>query len=306
EADRAGVHDRDARAHLFDLGQQVAGVEHRHTLLGQGRDEPAKVAHARGVEAVRGLVEHEQLRRAHERGGDPEPLAHAERVRADPVGGPVEQADPVERLVQPPPGKAAVERREELEVLAPAQVGIEGWRLDEAGDVLERGGAGGGVAPEEPDAAAVTPDQPEHHPQRRRLARPVRPQVAVDVAGLDREVDTVDYRALPVALDESAHFDWNARHDLPLPRIACRSHSPSCRPVQPAHRATRRDPAQGISTLLITWMTPFEAITLALTTVAPPTITLPPLTRIESDLPSSVFAAWRRIACAAVTLPFTT
>ena len=47
---------------------------------------------------------------------------------------------------------------------------------------------------------------------------------------------------------------------------------------------------QGISTLLITWMTPLEAVTFGVMTVAPPTITLPPLTRIESDLPSRVFA----------------
>jgi hypothetical protein len=64
--------------------------------------------------------------------------------------------------------------------------------------------------------------------------------------------------------------------------------------------------AQGINTLLITWMTPLEAITFALTTVAPPTITFSPLTRIESDLPSRVLAERSFIACAAVTLPLTT
>ena len=41
---------------------------------------------------------------------------------------------------------------------------------------------------------------------------------------------------------------------------------------------------------MITSMTPLEAVTFGVMTAAPPTITLPPLTRIASDLPSRVFA----------------
>src|SRR5690242_13986103 len=62
----------------------------------------------------------------------------------------------------------------------------------------------------------------------------------------------------------------------------------------------------GIKTLLMTWTTPFDAVTLGLVTIAPPTITLPPRTAIETDVPSSVLAEWSFIACAAVTLPLTT
>jgi hypothetical protein len=83
------------------------------------------------------------------------------------------------------------------------------------------------------------------------------------------------------------------------------------RPSRPAtvrarDRQSTSGLAYGTSTLSITWMTPFEAVTFALTTVAPPTITLPPLTRIETGLPSSVLAEWSFIACAAVTFPLTT
>ena len=54
------------------------------------------------------------------------------------------------------------------------------------------------------------------------------------------------------------------------------------------------------------WMTPFEAVTFAVTTRAPPTKTLPPRTRIASRWPFSVFTARRFVTLAAVSLPSTT
>ncbi len=41
--------------------------------------------------------------------------------------------------------------------------------------------------------------------------------------------------------------------------------------------------------MLVTWMTPFEAITPGVVTRAPPTKTLPPVTRIATDFPLRVF-----------------
>jgi hypothetical protein len=65
--------------------------------------------------------------------------------------------------------------------------------------------------------ALVGPDQAEQHPQRRRLAGAVGPEVAVDVARADREVDVVDGRDLAVALDQSAGLDRRGHHS---PRAA--------------------------------------------------------------------------------------
>ena len=102
------------------------------------RDERAHVAHARGIEPGGRLVEQEQARVAEERGRDPEPLAHAVRVAADPVPGPVSQLDDVEHLVDAVLRAEAVVVGEQAQVLAAGEVRVEARRLDEAGDSLER------------------------------------------------------------------------------------------------------------------------------------------------------------------------
>src|SRR5207245_5206499 len=81
---------------------------------------------------------HEQLRLAEQRGRDAKPLAHPLRVAPDPVVRAAEQVDQLEELVDPAAGAAPVERREQLEVLAAAQIAVEVRRLDEPGDAVER------------------------------------------------------------------------------------------------------------------------------------------------------------------------
>src|SRR5213079_1737140 len=89
------------------------------------------------------------------------------------------------------------------------------------GDALECGDADLGVAPEEADRARGGPDEAEHHPQRGRLARAVRSQVAEDVARLDREIDVVDRDDVPIPLDEAADLDRRSvRHASQRPRAA--------------------------------------------------------------------------------------
>src|SRR5436190_1803392 len=95
---------------------------------------------------------------------------------------------------------AAVERGEQLEVPAAAEIRVEARRLDEAGHSLERVDAELGVAAEQADRTGGGPDEAEHHAERGGLARPVRPQVAVDVAPGDAQVDVVDGDDLGVAL----------------------------------------------------------------------------------------------------------
>ena len=63
------------------------------------------------------------------------------------------------------------------------------------------------VAAEELDASLARTDEAEQHPQRRRLAGAVRPEIAEDVARLDGQVDVVDRDELAVALDQGARRD---------------------------------------------------------------------------------------------------
>src|SRR5207342_3241705 len=143
----------------------------------------------------------------------------------------VRQIDRVEHLADPQASVAAVVRREQLKVLASGQVRVELRGLDEPGDAFERPPAHADrVATEEPGVARRRPDQAEEHPKRRRLAGPVRTQVAVDVTGVDREVDAVNRGEVAVPLDEAA------RLDRPF-RGGSRRHQPSARAAASAAAA---------------------------------------------------------------------
>ena len=152
-------------------------------LVGQRADQRAHVAHARRVEPGCGLVEQQEPRAADQRPGDAEALAHAVGVAADAILRPVGEIDGVERRVDLRARVAAVQRRDELEVLAAGEVGVEARRLDEPRDAIECAHAVDHRIPaEEPRAARARPDQPEQHAKRRGLAGAVRAEVAVDVA----------------------------------------------------------------------------------------------------------------------------
>ena len=203
--DAARVDDGDAVAQFLDLGQLVAGEQDGHALLGQAPDQLAHVAHAGGVEAGGGLVEDQEARPAQQRGGDAKALAHPVRVAAHPVLGAGAELDHVEHLVDAPGGPVTVERGEEFEVLARAQVRVEARRLDEPGDALERVRAvAHGVAVEQFDDALAGRDQAERHAQRGRLAGAVGAEEAVHVAGVHVQVDVIDRHNLVVALDQPA------------------------------------------------------------------------------------------------------
>ena len=69
------------------------------------------------------------------------------------------------------------------------------------------------VQAEELDRSLARPDQAEQDPEGGRLAGPVRAEEAVDVAGLDRQVDVIDRDDLSVPLDEPSRGN-RGRHDV--------------------------------------------------------------------------------------------
>src|SRR5262249_55408177 len=156
-------------------------------------DEVAHVAHAGRVEPGRRLVEQQEPRRAQEGSRDAEALAHAVRVAADAILRPVAQVDELEHLLDAPPRDGIVVVGEEPEVASPTQVRVEAWALDEARDAVQRPRAvDERVTPEESRRALGRADEAEQDPERGRLARAVRAEVAEDVAGPDDEIDVVD------------------------------------------------------------------------------------------------------------------
>ena len=169
-------------------------------------DELADLVDAGGVEAVGGLVQEQQPRAAHERGGDSQTLLHAEREVPDelPLGLRVVQADDREGLVDAALGQAA-QPSHDLEVFARREVRVAAGALDERTDVAQhleavrrrhlptehRGGTGARV------------HEPQQHLHRGGLACTVWAQEPVDRALRYGKLHVVDHCGIAVTLGET-------------------------------------------------------------------------------------------------------
>jgi len=129
--DGAGEADPPARDHgqlaaqLLHLDHQVGGEQDGQALGGEVAHEPPHVAHATGVEAVGRLVEQQQPGPAQQRAGQPQPLAHALGVATDLVVTAAVELDDLEHLLDPLVVPTAVEGRQQVQVPATGQVGVE-------------------------------------------------------------------------------------------------------------------------------------------------------------------------------------
>ena len=200
ELGRADDHDllRSARDEVVDarVGDQLAAADHDQVVGGErhlahevggdedraalGREPLEEVAHpvdALRVEAVDRLVEHHRLRVAEERLRDAEALAHAERELAGALARHLVQADEVDDLrdatLRDP---VRLGEREEVVVRRPA--GVDGARLEQRADLVQRRGVLAVVAAVDGDVAARRRVEAEDQAHRRRLAGAVRPEEA--------------------------------------------------------------------------------------------------------------------------------
>ena len=101
----APADDDEVVGHQRDLRQQVAADEHGASLAGQVDEDVADPADALGVEPVGRLVEDHRVRIAEQHTGQPEALAHAERVAADLALGDLGQPDEGQHLVDRAPAR---------------------------------------------------------------------------------------------------------------------------------------------------------------------------------------------------------
>jgi hypothetical protein len=84
----------------------VAREDHGHARCREAGQHPAQHIDAHGIEAGERLVEHEQLRPVHERGGELHALLVAQGELFDGVAGTIRDAEPLEPAVRsglPPP-----------------------------------------------------------------------------------------------------------------------------------------------------------------------------------------------------------
>jgi hypothetical protein len=160
------------------------------TVFPESASPLADLVDARGVEPVGGLVEDQQVGVLEQGPGDGQPLLHAEGVGAEAVPAPRAETHLVQHL-RHPGRRRADPLGEEGEVLAPRERGEEPGLLDDRADPADHLGQRprNGLV-EEPHLTRVGADQPEQHPDRRRLARAVGPEEAVDAAARHLEVQS--------------------------------------------------------------------------------------------------------------------
>ena len=101
--DLAVIDDRDARAQLLELGQDVAADDDRLAEGAQLAEQLPQLDAGARVEAGRGLVEQQHLGVVDERVGEAEPLLHAARQALDVGVALVAEVDEVEEVADHPP-----------------------------------------------------------------------------------------------------------------------------------------------------------------------------------------------------------
>ena len=161
--------------------------------------ERAQPANALRVEAVQGLVQNQDLRVAEQRRPEPEPLAHARRVLADPAAGGLLEPDDREHFVDAgarQPGQC----RERAQVVARRAAGMGAARLDV--DAEHAGVRRHRVdrRPVDQRPARSRTGKPDDRLERRGLAGAVRSEEARDRARPHGERQLLDRRHVAIAL----------------------------------------------------------------------------------------------------------
>ena len=236
---------------------------------GQVPDHGPDPLHALGVEAVDRFVEDQGVRVAEERGGDTEPLSHAQGEPADPLVGDPVQAGHVDDLTHPTGGDP-VRGGHRPQVLVGTATGVHRLGVQQDTDLPQRCGVGGVRLAVDGDRTGRRAVEPDDHPHRGRLPRPVGAQESCDRPRHHRERHAVHGGLVSIALGEVASLDhrpslrrdgsdgsW-CRWDATTPtrgRAASRSRrQPIRRTVQvspdrfPARAGIRQGPASGWST----------------------------------------------------------
>jgi hypothetical protein len=188
------------------LAHQVRRDEDRAPLGRQAAQQVADPLDAFGVEPVDRLVEEQHGRVAEKRGGDAEPLAHAERERSRPLPGDVVQPDEVDQRVHPLL-RDPVRLRERQQVVVGGAAGVHRTCLEQRARLVQRRGELAVALAVEGGGARGRRVEAEDQAHRRRLARAVRAEEAGHDTGSDREGQIIDRPLRSVVLGEAGDLD---------------------------------------------------------------------------------------------------
>jgi hypothetical protein len=163
-----------------------------------------------GFQAVDRLVEHQHRRVAEQRGGDAEPLLHAERETADPAPGHRFEPGQPKHLADALPGDA-VGLRDRPQVRPAGPAGVQSGRVEQRADLAQRPDQPGVAAAADQGPAGGRRGEPENDPHGGGLARAVRAEEAGHPPRADGEAQVVDGGDLAEALGDPLHLDHAGR-----------------------------------------------------------------------------------------------
>ena len=209
--DLAAVDHGDAVGELVGLLQVLRGQQDRRPFLDALADHLPHAEPAARIEAGRRLVEEDQPGAADQRAGEVESPPHPAGVRLERAVGRIGERELLEQFVGAPLRlgfRELVEPAEQHEILATGQVLVDRRVLPrEADHRAQLLRFGDDVVARDRRASRIGLEQRRQDPDRRRLARAVRPEQSEHAALGDGEIQAVERPHLllprPVDLDET-------------------------------------------------------------------------------------------------------
>ncbi len=235
------VDHHDAIGHLGDLGQDVAGDQHRAIGGSEVPEETAEPRHAGRIEPVRRLIEDQHRWVPEEGGGEGEALPHARREPAHAPVRVVGHAGRREHLGDPGDVDVGLERHDR-EVVARRPPRMEARDLERCADPgqgpiemfvrrsEDAGGACGGSG------------ETEQHTHGGRLARPVGSEEPGHRAAWNGEGQSIHGDDVPEPLRECIDLDRGRVHRHAIERSDPRPASPPRSGSARQRRRPRFDP----------------------------------------------------------------
>ena len=196
----AGADDGDVVTELFDLGEDVAGQQHRRAAVGDLLDALLKRLLHQRVQARRRLVENVELGVGGKRGDDRHLLPVALGVGARLLVR--VEFEALDQLVASARVDAvAAQPGQKVDGLQAGQVGPQCHIAGDVGDpAVQRHRVAPRIAAEQSDGAAVGAQQAEQHADGGGLAGAVRSEKPGDVTGRDGQIEAVERLGPPERL----------------------------------------------------------------------------------------------------------
>jgi len=203
--------DRDLIAHRLRDFERVRAHEHGAAAIDELPEDVLEESRRFGIEPDHRFIDDDAFGAVNQRARDDELLAHAVAVRLDQLVFPARQLEDFEELRDTPLDDVPllpVQACDEPQELRAGELVVDERPVrDEAEPHLGGERIPVDVVAAEQDAALRRPQNSGDHAQRRRLARAIGTETAVEHAARDMEADVVDRDEAAVKLGEILQTD---------------------------------------------------------------------------------------------------